>query len=439
LRRDDDGVAGYPGVVRPDHDDAKHGDQANMHSPIAPGPTEKQLLLSDRIASMGLLAAAVVHELNNPLGYTIANVGFALEELRRLETDLVSGDGEGAAEMASRLARARAGVHAIVDALLEARQGGDRARLFVRELKTFSRVEDERGEPLEVRRVLEAAINIAYGEIRYRARLVKDYEATPLVDGNAAHLGQVFLNLLVNAAQAIREGDAQHQCIRVVTRTDAQGRCVVEVTDTGKGILPENLSRIFDPFFTTKNGRGAGLGLSICQNVVRAMGGELAVHSRIAEGATFRVTLPAAVEAVRRPPAVSTRIPAEGSRRCCILVIDDEPMMARAVRRLIGGEHEVAATSDPVDAVEQVRKGARYDAILCDLMMPMMSGMDVYDAIARVDAAQARRMVFMTGGAFTPRAVQFLEAVDNPRIEKPLEHAALRAILRSQLTDRSER
>ena len=114
-------------------------------------------------------------------------------------------------------------------------------------------------------------------------------------------------------------------------------------------------------------------------------------------------------------------------------------MMARAVQRLLDGEHDVVVSSDPLGAVEQVRAGARFDAILCDLMMPTMSGMDVYEAIARVESEQARRMVFMTGGAFTPRAVQFLETVANPRIEKPLEHSALRAVLRTQLGERTPR
>jgi CheY-like chemotaxis protein len=108
-------------------------------------------------------------------------------------------------------------------------------------------------------------------------------------------------------------------------------------------------------------------------------------------------------------------------------------MMARAVRRLLEGEHEIVATSDPLAAVESVRAGARFDAILCDLMMPSMSGMEVHEAITRVDAEQARRMAFMTGGAFTPLAIRFLEAVENPRIEKPLQHDALRALLRTLL------
>ncbi|MBV9947687.1 MAG: response regulator [Myxococcales bacterium] len=416
-------------------------DGATLRPPRGPEPregaraktVEPQLLLADRMACMGMLAAAVVQELNNPLGYTIANVGYALEALRGLESELDVTDLENPAETAGRIARARASIGTIAEALREARQGGDRVRQIVRDLKTFSGPDDDRRGALDVRRVLESAINMAYGEIRHRARLVKDYGPVPLVEGNEARLGQVFLNLLVNAAQAIREGDVERHQVRVLTRTGHADRCVVEISDTGQGIPAPDLERIFDPFFTTKQKSGTGLGLSICQTIVSSMNGEIAVESEVGRGSTFRVILPSAAESTQFAGAPRPTAAPRGPGRRRILVLDDEPMMARAVQRLLDGEHEVTVSSDPREAVENVIRGARFDAILCDLMMPTMTGMEVHDAIARVDPAQARRMVFMTGGAFTPRALEFLEAVENPRLEKPLEHAALRAVLKMQL------
>jgi CheY-like chemotaxis protein len=115
-------------------------------------------------------------------------------------------------------------------------------------------------------------------------------------------------------------------------------------------------------------------------------------------------------------------------------VVDDEPMIVRAIQRLLEGEHEVSPSTDPIAVVEQVRAGLRFDVILCDLMMPTMSGIDVYDAIRQADPDQARRIVFMTGGAFTPRALEFLEANENARIEKPLERTTLRAAIRACLS-----
>jgi len=238
------------------------------------------------------------------------------------------------------------------------------------------------------------------------------------------------MNLLLNAAQAIPEGDSERQRVRVSTATDERGRCVVEVSDTGQGIAPSDLLRIFDPFYTTKAGTGTGLGLAICQSIVTSKGGELTVKSEVGKGSTFRVTLPSTEEAVPDTPGPSSRTSLLAGR-ARVLVVDDEPMMARAVQRLLGGEHDIIATTDPKVAVDLVRSGKRFDAVLCDLMMPVMSGMDVYEAIARIDAAQARRFIFMTGGTFTERAEQFLERVGNPRLDKPLDRSALRAAVRS--------
>lgn len=120
-----------------------------------------------------------------------------------------------------------------------------------------------------------------------------------------------------------------------------------------------------------------------------------------------------------------------GPKAGCLLVIDDEPMMLRAIERLLGSEYEVVSSTDPAAAVASVRAGARFDAIVCDMMMPMMSGVDVYDTIRALDPDQARRIVFMTGGAFSKLAVAFLESVDNPRVDKPVDRASLRDAIRA--------
>ncbi len=396
---------------------------------VTPG-VDARLVLTDRMASMGLLAAGVAHEANNPLGYALANLDFALEELRALDASLTPAATEEPARLDARLSQGRQKLRAVIESLREARHGADRVRHLVRDLKTFSRHDDENKGPVDVRRILDSAINMAHNELRTRAHLLKEYGPVPAVSGTEARLGQVFLNLIVNAAQAIPEGDAERQSVRVSTRTDAQGRCVVEVSDTGEGIAPSDLRRIFDPFFTTKAGTGTGLGLSICHSIVTATGGELSVESQVGKGSTFRVVLPATSDAVPDTPAPGSRATAPLTR-ARLLVVDDEPMMARAVQRLLGTEHDIVATTDPKVAVDLILAGKRFDAILCDLMMPVMSGMDVYEAIFAVDPAQARRFIFMTGGTFTERAEQFLERVGNPRLDKPLDRAALRAAVRA--------
>ena len=236
-----------------------------------------RLLLADRLASMGTLAAGVAHEINNPLSFVIANAGLLGEVLPRLASD---GDEKALAEAS--------------DLLNDVKDGAERVRKIVRDLKMFSRPEDTKSGAVDVRQVLESSINMAWNEIRHRARLVKDYGADTIVEGNDAQLGQVFLNLLINAAQAIPEGNADQNEIRVVTRLDPgdDTRIQVQIQDTGGGIPAAVLPRIFDPFFTTKPvGMGTGLGLSVCHGIVAKLGGDIKVDSKPGIGTTFSVLL----------------------------------------------------------------------------------------------------------------------------------------------------
>ena len=238
---------------------------------------EAQVVMADRLASVGRLAAAVGHEINNPLAYVMANVDLALERLAEPE-----------ASSPDHIAD-------IIEMLREAREGADRVRHIVRDLKVFSRGETEEKSRVDPRRVLDSCVNMARGEIRQRARLIKRYDETPPVLANEARLGQVLLNLLVNAAHAIPEGDPEAHEIEVSTRQDHLGRVVIEVKDSGAGIPEEVKRRLFEPFFTTKSGgRGTGLGLSICKSIVSALGGEIGFESQVGQGTSFRVTLPAA-------------------------------------------------------------------------------------------------------------------------------------------------
>jgi two-component system cell cycle sensor histidine kinase/response regulator CckA len=375
---------------------------------------EARLMVADRMASIGTLAGGVAHEINNPLGYVMANLEYVEEELRGVE------------------AQCPVPLDDLKEVLAEARHGAERVRRIVRDLKTFSRVDAEERGPVQVQRVLELSVNMAWNELRHHARLVKDFAAVPPVEASESRLGQVFINLLINAAQSIPAGMVDRNEIRLVTKQDARGRVVVEVSDTGAGIAPEHLARVFEPFFTTKPaGVGTGLGLSICHGIISALGGQIAIDSAVGRGTTVRVTLPVAgaevhAAVVAPPPA------APKAHRGRVLVIDDEPLICSAMKRALSGEHQVTAVHSPREALRLMRADP-FEVILCDLMMPEMTGMSLHAELAGFDARQAERIIFLTGGAFVPAAREFLDRVGLPRMEKPVDLPALRAIIRTML------
>jgi PAS domain S-box-containing protein len=358
-----------------------------------------RVVFSDRMVSIGTLAGGVAHEINNPLAVVSANL------------ELLSHNHES-------------------DLTREALQGVDRIRSIVRGLMLFSRADTDRRSTLDLHRVLELAIGITSNEIRHRARLVRHYGTPPAVEGNEARLGHVFINLLINAAEAIPDGYADRNDITITTRVDDAGWAVVEIRDTGAGIPPAVQGRIFDPFFTTKPvGKGTGLGLSICHGIVRSLGGEIAFRSELGRGSTFGVTLPPATApaAIVAPPEPA---PAPPARRGRMLLVDDEVMFAGSLRRLFSGEHDVTVVSSGRHALDRLAAGQRFDVILCDLMMPEISGVELHAELRRIAPDQADGMIFLTGGAFSRSSQQFLESITNRWFEKPCDLQELRAAVR---------
>ncbi|MEI8258681.1 MAG: ATP-binding protein, partial [Deltaproteobacteria bacterium] len=380
---------------------------------------QARLSVSERMASLGTLAAGVAHEINNPLSYTLANTELASSIVASLLATLPPG-AAGHDQLAEAL-----------DALTEAHEGNQRMSAIVRDLRIFSRGDDATAGRVDVRGPLETSIKLTSNEIRHRARLVRDLRPVPMVDASESRLGQVFLNLLVNAAQSIPEGSVVSNEVRVATRVAGDGRVLVEVSDTGGGMTPEVQARIFDPFFTTKAvGAGTGLGLSICSGIVKALGGEILVESTPGKGSTFSVLLPAA-----SAPAtmISPRRSAPLGRAGRILIVDDDPAVARVLKRMLGSNHETTVMTEARQALDCVASGKRFDLILCDLMMPAMTGQELHAALVRVAPEQAEHMVFITGGAFTPEARAFLAGRPGGWVDKPFDPEALRTIVFSRL------
>jgi two-component system, NtrC family, sensor kinase len=241
---------------------------------------ETQLRLADRMASMGTLAAGVAHEINNPLAYVCANIAYLSEQLA--EETLAPGS-----------------LIELREVMAETQSGIDRVRAIVQDLKDFARGDEELRGPIDVHHVIESALRLVRNELqRHNARLEQTLQPVPTVLGNGSRLGQVLVNLLVNALQAFPEKRPEHNRIRIATRLEEESdRVVVEVEDNGVGMTQEVLQRIFDPFFTTKPvGVGTGLGLSICHTIVESMGGTIDVRSTPGRGTLFLLSLPIFVE-----------------------------------------------------------------------------------------------------------------------------------------------
>jgi PAS domain S-box-containing protein len=378
---------------------------------------EAGLARADRMVAIGTLAAGVAHEINNPLVYVTLGLELIGRELDKFRSAAKAPADEEWARVRSLCA----------DAL----DGAERVRSIVRDLHTFSRGEEERTGPVDVEKVLDSSINVAMSHIRLRAKLVRDYQPLLAVLADESRIGQVFLNLLVNAAQAIPEGDPEKNRIVVRTRQGPAREAIVEVEDSGVGIEPWKMKSIFEPFWTDKPiGVGTGLGLSIVHNIVSALGGDIQVRSEPGHGTTFRVTLPVQ----SRPPAVEQGPAAPAhvvpGRRPRVLLVDDEAHLGITLALGLRDQADVVAVRSGREAVHTLMADDGFDLVLCDLMMPDLTGMDVFEQVGAERPALRSRFVFMTGGAVTERARKFLEQIPAQRLDKPFRLEQVEALLR---------
>jgi PAS domain S-box-containing protein len=372
---------------------------------------EAQLAASDRMASLGALATGLAHEINNPLSSLIVNLTLATRDVQ------VAAAGHPRQQD-------------LLDEVRSALDAAERVRQIVLDLRLLAGRDEDRRGAVDIEKVLESTLRLVQSEVRTRAKIVRKYTPVPRVEADESRLGQVLLNLILNAAQAIPEGKAQNHEIRIGTRVDANERVIVEIEDNGQGMSAEVQARAFEPFFTTKpRGAATGLGLSICQRIVSQLGGTIEFDSRVGLGTTFRVALPAAQ---RRPAPVRVNgpRPAVKARRGRVLIVDDDETVTGALSRVLSAQHELTCVDSAQRALELLTQGDRFDVVLCDLLMPQVSGMELYAEVMRLAPEQAGRFVFTTGGAYTPSAQDFLDSVQNPRIEKPFDVDALTTLVR---------
>lgn len=393
---------------------------------------QQELAHSDRLASLGRLAASVAHEINNPSAYVAANLTILLEIFSGWKTLLHAL--ERAAEHSSDV-RLLLKEHAppsrpeeTMDMLRDSLGGLERISTIVRQLRSFARrpEEDEPTEPVSLTEIASWACVLTQVQVSHRARFEKDLDPDlPSFIGRPGRLAQVATNLLVNAAHAIPEGDPESHLVRVSTYAEEDLTVVLCVEDTGPGMSEVVKRRAMEPFFTTKpHGEGTGLGLAIVADIVRSHHGTIAFEDREGGGTRVLVSMPRDTGLRETaPPASSGTREAIGTLR--ILLIDDEPSIRRAYRRLLS-PHEVIAF-DADDALNHTLVGGdqRFDVVVCDLMMPGIDGVAIYKRFLEDSPYLASRTIFCTGGAFGERARQFVARTGRPVLEKPVSKDAL--------------
>jgi len=386
---------------------------------------QQQLELADRLASLGTMAAGTAHELNNPLTVVVTNAGFLAEELLQVQDDLKASHLHDLTD--ARFVR-------IFEALADVQAAASRMGRIVGDLRGFARPVEQDFQVMELSRCVEWALRATAHEFQHRANLRMRLQTAPPVSGDSSRIEQVLVNLLINAAHAIAPGRADQNEVCVSLATDPNGNAVIEISDTGGGIRPDDLKRIFEPFFTTKAaGSGTGLGLSICHGIVKSLGGDITVVSELGSGTTFSIVLPPAPAkaATATAPAKATVAAVRGR----VLLIDDENALLRAMQRILEDEeHFVEVTQSARDALAMIERGDRFDLILSDLMMPIMTGVDFYEALLARNPVLAHSVVFVSGGAITAKVDAFLKSVPNLRMEKPFKAAQLRDIVQQGLT-----
>lgn len=362
----------------------------------------EQIARSDRLAALGALAAGVAHEINNPLAYVLLNL-----EAARAQSVPESGD-----------------------ALDEAIDGARRIGSIVGELRGFWNGSADSLGAVDVTTAVTSAANLAQNEIRHRAELVRQLEPGLVAFARQGQVVQVLVNLLVNAAQAIPDESGRPQVVRVQSRAVSLTEVEITISDTGLGISPEVRESLFEPAASVRSsGVGPGFGLAISKRIVQELNGSIEVAETGPAGTTLAVRLP-------RLPVEETQPESRKSHYDLlhspyrVLVVDDEPMIARAIKRALD-PFVVQVATDGIDALTALENEPEFDVILCDLMMPRISGADLFRRIEEQNPHLTKRFVFMTGGAFADWSQRFLETVERPIIEKPFQPSQLRKCIES--------
>lgn len=372
---------------------------------------QTRLLHSDRLATIGQMAASIAHEINNPAAYVVTN----LEALRELL--------EGAKEPLDPRSE-------LLPAVGDSLDGIRRILATTRDLKSFSRLDEQEVLSVDLNEVVRIAAKLAANELRHRAVLRLDLQPLPRIPASEGKLTQVLVNLLINAAHALEERPDGTEEARVSVSSRLEKReIVIDVRDTGPGLPEEVRARLFEPFVTTKApDRGTGLGLSLCAEILRFHSGSIELVPT-PRGACFRLRLPIETGLkVSGPSVVSPRPP---TRRLRVLLVDDEPLLLKSQERLLKRHFEILTAAGGAAGLDLLHTDPEIDLVVCDLMMPGVDGPEFRDRVERELPEYLSRVHFCSGGAFTERVRSFLAqnrvlVVDKPLTKEVLEVLASR-------------
>lgn len=369
---------------------------------------ERALAHAQRMQALGQLTAGIAHEINNPLLVVRGHLEMIEDELDHRGLDDLIRPVQATIAAANRIAN------------------------VVRDVRSFATPQDGPVEPVEIAPVIESALGLLGASSMRGITLTRAFEAVPRAQALGRRLEQVVVNLLSNASKAFPPGHARAPEIRIDVFAPSTTEIAIEVTDNGGGIRADHMPRLFDPFFTTRTvGHGAGLGLTVSKGIVEGFGGRIEVESEHGLGTTVRVVLPASE--AQAEPADATPAPAPPPITTFVapldvLLIDDDPALIRMLGRMLGRHRTTTCTS--ADEALQLLGERAFDIVLCDIMMPGMTGAELLQHLRRTAPERADRVILMTGALLGEDLGELRASMTGRWLEKPFSRNELEATLR---------
>lgn len=375
---------------------------------------------TERLTSVAQLASCAAQAVNNPLAYIASNVTYSSERLKYISALL----DETSSMQVSDPRTLRGLLLPVLEALSEAHVGAGRANQLIKDLRSLIE-QDTPFSPVDVQTTLEAALNMAEGEVSLRARLRADLQAAGFVLGNTARLTQLFFSLIVSHAQALDGGSPQRYRIDVRSRTEG-GWVTVSVSDNGKAVAELGEGSLGEPVFGPP-ARDVRSELLMCQQLAESLHGTLEIQNATELGTLTTVRLP--LKDSLRKPHLSSLTPIRPGRRTRVLIVDNEPLIVRALSRLLRADHDVETAGGGYEALDLIQHAGPFDLVLCDLAMPEMNGIELFQETTRRAPDMGPRFVFVTGGAVAEGFHEVLDALPNRVLEKPIQPELLREVV----------